>query len=95
MDQVSAWAAYVGNTWLIGSRFTEYKGGQFKSGQFTKWELQSMSHELCLQLAERLLPELRRLFLFSQQMPLSASSFVEQIEQHPQAAPWGENPPAC
>jgi NACHT domain len=37
-------AVRCGGTWIIGSRFTEYKGGQFIHGQFTEWELQALDH---------------------------------------------------
>jgi HEAT repeat protein len=86
-------ASSAGNTWVIGSRFTEYKGGQFKQAQFAEWELLPMNHALRMELAQRLLPELQRLLpLVQQGTPLSAASFVTVLEQHPQASTWGDNP---
>jgi len=34
IELVNSRASEPGNIWLVGSRFTEYKGGQFKHGQF-------------------------------------------------------------
>src|SRR5260370_5346979 len=45
-------------TWIIGSRFTEYKGGQFTHGQFAEWELQALTEPDRLALARQLLPAL-------------------------------------
>jgi HEAT repeat protein/transcriptional regulator with XRE-family HTH domain len=86
-------AAGAGNSWIIGSRLTEYKGGQFKQGQFTEWELQPMNHTLRLQLARLLVPELYRLLHISDENRANRSStFVKLLETHPQATAWGENP---
>ena len=54
---VNEHATSTGNIWIVGSRFTEYKGGQFRRGQFAEWELQPMTHGLRQELAHRLLPE--------------------------------------
>lgn len=91
IELINLWAAQPGNTWIIGSRYTEYKGGQFKQGQFSEWELVPMSHPMRLQLAERLFPELRRL-LPGVQVELTPSDFIQLLEHHPHAAAWGENP---
>jgi len=91
IELINLWASRAGNTWIIGSRFTEYKGGQFKQGQFAEWELLPMSHSMRLQLSERFFPELRRL-LPSATVVLSSETFVDLLEHHPQAAAWGENP---
>ena len=92
IELVNTLAARPGNTWIVGSRFTEYKGGQFKSSQFIEWELQPLSHELRLELAHRLLPELQHLLPISTDIPMSPANFVHLLEQHSQAASWGENP---
>src|SRR5436305_3915566 len=60
IELINSWAAEKGNTWIIGSRFTEYKGGQFKQGQFSEWELLPMNRVLRLELARRLLLQLQR-----------------------------------
>ncbi len=88
---VNEWATKPGNTWVIGSRFTEYKGGSFKYGQFAEWELLPMSHQLRLELSERLLPELQRVFSSVPAKSLSPATFVKLLEDHSQAA-WGGNP---
>jgi len=84
--------AIRGNTWIIGSRFTEYKGGDFKHGQFSDWELQPMDHKLRLEMAEGLLPELQRLLFIPPSVSLTPQHFVLRLEKHPQAATWGKNP---
>jgi len=93
IEQINSWAADKGNTWIVGSRFTEYKGGQFKQGQFAEWELLPMNSALRRELARRLLPELQRLLQAEgEQAPVSAETFVNILEHHSQAAAWGENP---
>jgi HEAT repeat protein len=89
---VNSLAADLGNIWLVGSRFTDYKSGQLKAGQFAEWELLSMTPELRRELAEKLFPELRRLLLSQTDGRSSPSDFVNLLEHHPQAAPWGDNP---
>src|SRR5260370_31006967 len=51
-----------------------------------------MDHQLRLELAERLLPELQWLLREAPEKSLSSSVFVKLLEDHPQAAAWGENP---
>jgi HEAT repeat protein len=81
------------NTWIIGSRFTEYKGGQFRRGQFTEWELQPLDHTLRQQLAQRLIPKIHQLLRGTREITNDESSvFVQQLEAHPRASAWGENP---
>lgn len=93
IELINSRATSAGNIWVIGSRFTEYKGGQFKQAQFAEWELLPMNHALRMELAQRLLPELQRLLpLAWRSTPLSAASFVSVLEQHPQASAWGDNP---
>lgn len=91
IEQVNVWGAEKGNVWIIGSRFTEYKGGQFTRGQFTEWELLPMTHDLRLELALGLIPELQR-HLVNINTSLSSEAFVRILEEHPRAAAWGENP---
>jgi TIR domain/NACHT domain/HEAT repeat len=90
---INEFASSIGNIWIIGSRFTEYKGGQFQRGQFTEWELQAMSSSLRRELARRLLPELYHLLKqplgMVEEAPLA---FVRLLEAHAQAAAWCENP---
>jgi predicted NACHT family NTPase len=90
IELINTWSLSSGGTWVIGSRFTEYKGGQFKQGQFTEWELLPMSDSLRLELAQRLLPELQRLLSVSYTiLPLD---FVTVLGQHTYASAWAENP---
>jgi HEAT repeat protein len=84
-------AAEPGNTWVVGSRYMEYKGGQFREGQFTEWELQPLTPSRRLELVGRLLPELQRFLEPDQRRSLTVNTFLRSLEQHPQAA-WGENP---
>ncbi|MFI5274875.1 MAG: TIR domain-containing protein, partial [Ktedonobacterales bacterium] len=74
---------------IVGSRFTEYKGQEFKAGQYTQWELKPLNHALREQLAASLLPLLRPAAVTD---PTDPTAFVRALEQHPQAASWGENP---
>ncbi|BCL83603.1 HEAT repeat domain-containing protein [Ktedonobacteria bacterium brp13] len=91
IDLVNYWAGEAGNTWLVGSRFTEYKGGQFKAGSFSEWELLPLSPPLRSALAEKLFAELQKSGSFSSS-PLSSSVFLAALEAHPNAASWGQNP---
>jgi HEAT repeat protein len=92
IERINFWAEEKGNTWIIGSRFTEYKGGQFKHSQFTEWELLPMNRQLRLELAQRLLPQLQRFLPSTNEVILSPETFVRVLEKHAQAAAWGENP---
>ncbi len=92
IERIISWAEDRGNTWIIGSRFTEYKGGQFKHGQFSEWELLPMNRQIRLELAKRLLPQLQRFLPSSNEALLSSETFVRVLEKHAQAAAWGENP---
>ena len=88
IEFINTYATRSGNTWIVGSRFAEYKGGQFNSSQFTEWELQPLSHDLRIQLAQRLLQELQH----KDKTTVLAEQFVNLLEHHEQAAAWGENP---
>ena len=84
-------------TWIIGSRFTEYKGGQFAPSQFTEWELQVLDEQERLALARQLLPTLYdALYGDVAQNPKpalpSAEDYIEELRQSAQVAAWGENP---
>lgn len=93
IEFVNSRAFEPGNSWLVGSRFTEYKGGQFKHGQFAEWELLPMSSQLRQELAAKLFPESRMFLSSSLSNSFSPSSrFVRLLENHSQAAAWGENP---
>ncbi len=85
--------ATTGSTWIIGSRFTDYKGGQFKRGQFMEWELLPLDHSLRQHLAQRLLPELHSQLPTARDMDQDEpTTFVSWMEAHPTVAAWGENP---
>lgn len=84
-------------TWVIGSRFTEYKGGQFAHSQFAEWELQVLDEQERLTLARQLLPALYDALygeLSQNQKPAvpSAEAYVQELQQSMQMAAWGENP---
>ena len=83
-------------TWIIGSRFTEYQGGQFTHSQFTEWELQPLNEQERLDLARRLLPALSEAIAeqASQMTPVapSAEEFLKALHHQQQIAAWGENP---
>ncbi len=91
IDSINTWTSEPGITWLIGSRFTEYKGGWLSRGQFSEWELQPMKQASRQELAKRLLPELQRL-LHTDGTTTQPSAFVKALEEHSQAVAWGENP---
>ena len=92
IELINTWASNAGNIWIVGSRFTDYKGGQFKRGQFSEWELLPINHALRQELAQRLLPELQRLSHEPHRMLLSPLAFLNILEHYPRAAAWGENP---
>lgn len=92
IELINRLASESGNIWLVGSRFTEYKGGQFKRGQFAEWELLPMNNTLRRDLAEKLFPELRRLLPHSLEHMHTPQEFVYLLENHPHAAAWGKNP---
>jgi HEAT repeat protein len=84
-------------TWIVGSRFTEYQGGQFSHSQFAEWELQPLDKEKRLNLAEHLLPILHD--ILHQDIPAderpaspSAETFVQALQYDSQIASWAENP---
>lgn len=97
--QLNNWAAQPGGVWIIGSRFTEYKGGQFTEGRYREWELLPLDRAARLELARRLLPTLRRLgHTISSEGPgaleerLSPTALVDALEERPQTRAWAENP---
>ncbi|HEY4388882.1 MAG TPA: HEAT repeat domain-containing protein, partial [Ktedonobacteraceae bacterium] len=84
-------------TWIVGSRFTEYQGGQFSHSQFAEWELQPLDKEKRLNLAQQLLPALHG--ILHQDIPASerppspsAETFVQALQYDSQIASWAENP---
>ena len=93
VELINEWASSTDSTYIVGSRFTDYKGGQLKGEWFTEWELQPMNPLLCRELASRLLPELYRL-MFPGNTPTANNSlaFVSALEDHEQVAAWSENP---
>ncbi|WP_161975479.1 HEAT repeat domain-containing protein [Tengunoibacter tsumagoiensis] len=94
IDLINELAQISGNIWIIGSRFTDYKGNQFQSGQFLEWELQPLGYEHRLQLAARLLPELQYQLTGSLDTydKLDPLAYVQALSEHQQAATWGANP---
>jgi HEAT repeat protein len=92
IEHINVWVADRRNTWVIGSRFTDYKGEQFRHSQFKEWELLPLNHDLRMELANRLLPEIRRHVSHALTASISPDTFITALEQHPQAAAWGDNP---
>ena len=89
---INTWISNPGNTWIIGSRFTEYKNGQL-SGHFTEWELRPMDNPLREELAKRLIEKLHPLLHQTDGVaPCEPSKFVHALEEHPRTSAWGENP---
>ncbi|GCE22476.1 HEAT repeat domain-containing protein [Dictyobacter kobayashii] len=82
-------ATLYSGTWIIGSRFTEYQGGQFTSGRFSEWTLLPLNYTLRLQLAERLLPLLSQLLQTPQP---SVETFIHALNHDRRIAEWGNNP---
>lgn len=83
--------------WIIGSRFTEYKGGQFASSQFAEWELQALGEQERLSLAHHLLPALYDALSSHVAEDLkpafpTGKAYVEELQRNTQIASWGENP---
>ncbi len=96
-EKVLVWingqAAAQGNIWIIGSRFSEYRSGQLRQGQFSEWELQPLTPELRRELAQRLLPEMYRQLRGSRTSPKRlSSSFIKALENHERAVTWGKSP---
>jgi HEAT repeat protein len=90
---INEWTSSTNSIYIIGSRFTDYKGGLLRSDQFTEWELQPMTLSLRQELAKRLLPELYRLMHPGETIAEnSISTFMITLAQHEQAVAWGENP---
>ncbi len=88
-------ATQYGGTWVIGSRFTEYKGQQFDDARFTEWELKPLNSAARRELARRLLPVVHGLIYGPNGLTLrlrAATDFVEALERHPTVSSWGENP---
>ncbi|GCE51370.1 NACHT domain-containing protein [Thermosporothrix hazakensis] len=85
-------SARQGGLWLVGSRFTEYKGGQFQQGRFAEWELQPLDENHQKELLRRLFPELERVFLVQRQSPPDIDTFLHQLAQDMQVTSWCENP---
>jgi hypothetical protein len=83
-------SAHPETTWVISSRFTDFKKGQFLSSNTIEWELLPLDHSLCQKLAERLLPELQR--RMPQRGTGDPKAFLKTLEMHPRIATWGKNP---
>jgi len=90
---INEWASTTTSIYVVGSRFTDYKGGQLRSELFTEWELLPMNPSLRRELAKRLLPELCRLMRPEEVwIEGKGSVFVDLLEQQEQIAAWSENP---
>lgn len=89
---LNQWAAQPGGVWIIGSRYTEYKGGQFTEGRYDEWELLPLDRAARLELARRLLPALRRLSPAESAGRLSPTGLLDALETRPQTHAWAENP---
>lgn len=72
--RINAWAARPGGVWVVGSRFTEYRGGQFAHANFDEWELEPLNPATRLEVARRLLPALRHRASDSTDLAAQASS---------------------
>lgn len=83
--------AHPATTWVISSRFTDYKRGQFSSVHVTEWEVLPMDRHIRSGVAESLLPELRRR-IPQATMRTDAGTFLRTLERHPRIATWGRNP---
>ena len=79
--QLNRWPGAYGGGWIVGSRLTEYKGGQMARGEYTEWRLEPLDREEQEALAERLLGSRER-----------GRRFVWRLRDHPQASGWAENP---
>jgi len=92
--RVNELARLPGTTWIVGSRFTDYKGGQFQQGQFQEWELQTLDESRRQRLAAQLLPEIQRQLSNtpSSVHELHPRAYVRALSEHRQTATWGENP---
>src|SRR5262249_1078497 len=94
ISQINTWAVRPGGVWVVGSRFTEYKGGQFAQSQFDEWELAPLDERTQLALAQRLLPALRRWFgaPTATQTHLSPTGFTAALNAQARSSSWGRNP---
>jgi len=92
--RVNELARLPGTAWIVGSRFTDYKGGQFQQGQFQEWELQTLDELRRQRLAAQLLPEIQRQLSNtpSSVHELDPRAYVRALSEHRQTATWGENP---
>ena len=82
-----------GGQWVIGSRFTSYKGGELGTGSFTEWELTPLDDALRLEVARRLLPVLRdSLGKPSVDADDDAHALIATVSAHPETKAWGESP---
>jgi HEAT repeat protein len=89
---INAGAREWGGMWIVGSRFTDYKGWQFERGEFSEWEMLPMTADLRTRLAERLIPLLYE-GMYEEEMPVGMPAvFVQTLQGRPQFAAWGENP---
>jgi len=83
----------INTTWVVSSRFTNYRGGELTREQLTEWELQPMNHLMRQELAQRLLPQLQNLTPTTAKVTNHEPAvFVNALEAHPRVSAWGNNP---
>lgn len=88
-------AGRYGGTWLVGSRFSDYKCQQFDQALFLEWEIKSLTPEQQTILARDLLPKLYRAVHGRHDHTNSRNNtqrFLEELAANPQANAWGQNP---
>lgn len=95
--RLNVWASQAGGVWIIGSRYTEYKGGQLAKGGYSEWELLPLDRPARLELAQRLLSALRQTAsaappAAARGVRLRPTSLVEALDERPQTRVWAENP---
>jgi transcriptional regulator with XRE-family HTH domain len=82
--------SHEGTVWVVSSRFTEYKRGQFDLGHLTEWELLPLDHARRHKLCHRLIPEVEGLIHGSQRS--DPGTFLQAVERHTRIFGWGRNP---
>lgn len=80
---------HCGGSWIIGSRYSEYKGAQFAPGSFAVWELQPLDWEARAQFANQLLASSAQML---QRTPVAPEQFMEELKREYRLAIWSANP---
>jgi HEAT repeat protein len=103
LAHTNATIAAAGGTWVIGSRFTEYKGQSFDPAQCTEWELVALDEHAQRDLVYQLTPFVQALIggEGSSDAPSDAPSdasddvadaYLAALAERPTVRSWGENP---